>query len=48
MSRPTYEELVALLREAPPRQAIPDDRYWAYRRRVEEVLERVDSETPTR
>ena len=40
--KPTYEELVTLLREAPPRQMIDDQRYWDWRKRVEEVLSRLD------
>ena len=40
--KPTYDELVALLREAPPRQSIPDQRFWDWRKRVEEALARVE------
>ena len=40
--KPTYEELVTLLREAPPRQMITDQRYWDWRKRVEEALSRLD------
>lgn len=40
--RPTYDELVALLRQAPPRQMIEDQRYWDWRKRLEELLARVD------
>lgn len=41
-TRPTYDDLVALLRECPPRQMISDQRFWDYRRRVEAMLARVD------
>ena len=40
--KPTYDELVALLRSAPPRPMIEDQRYWDWRRKVEEVLARID------
>ena len=40
--KPTYDELVLLLRQAPPRQMIDDQRYWDWRKRVEEVLSRLD------
>mgnify|MGYP001570445722 CR=1 FL=1 len=39
--KPTYEELVTLLRQAPPRQMITDQRYWDWRKRVEEALARI-------
>ena len=40
--KPTYDALVLLLREAPPRQMIEDERYWVWRKRVEEALARVE------
>jgi len=40
--RPTYDEVVAMLRDAPPRSMIADQRYWDYRKRVEALLRRVD------
>ena len=39
--RPTYRDLVKLLEEAPPREQIPDDRYWAWRRKVDEALQAI-------
>lgn len=42
--KPTYEELVALLRDAPPRQMIDDQRYWDWRNKVEALLARVDDD----
>ena len=42
--KPTYEDLVALLRAAPPRQMIDDQRYWDWRTRVEATLARVEEE----
>ena len=39
---PTYEELVQLLRDAPPRVMIEDQRYWDWRIRAEDMLARVD------
>jgi len=30
--------LLALLKDAPPRQAIDDNRYWAWKARVDEAL----------
>lgn len=41
--QPTYDELVAVLREAPPRQMIADQRFWDWRTRVEDLLARVDA-----
>ena len=35
-------EAIALLRSAPPRQMIADERYWVWRKHVEEFLARVD------
>ena len=32
MPTPTYSELLDLLRAAPPRQMIDDQRYWDWRR----------------
>ena len=32
------DQFLKLLQEAPPRQAIDDPRYWAWRRKVEAVL----------
>lgn len=40
--KPTYEELVQLLRQSPPRSAIGDERYWNWRKQVEEALARVE------
>ena len=40
--KPTYDELVLLLRQAPPRTMIEDQRYWDWRKRVEEALARVE------
>lgn len=40
--KPTYDDLVALLRSAPPRQMINDQRYWDWRKKIEEVLARVE------
>ena len=42
--RPTYEELVTILREAPPRQMVDDQRYWDWRIRAEDLLARVDAD----
>lgn len=42
-ARPTYADLVALLRDAPPRQMIADQRYWDWRRRVEACLARLEA-----
>ena len=42
MTTPTYSELLDLLRAAPPRQMIDDQRYWDWRRQVEDLLARVD------
>ena len=40
--KPTYDDLVKLLRLAPPRQAIDDRRYWEWRSQVEDALARVE------
>lgn len=47
--RGLYEEALRLLREAPTRHAMdrccdksPTHRYWPWRRRVEDFLEKVD------
>jgi len=32
------DQFLKLLQDAPPRQAIDDPRYWAWRRKVEAVL----------
>ena len=40
--KPTYDELVLLLRQAPPRQMIDDQRYWDWRTQVEAMLARVE------
>ena len=40
--KPTYDELVLLLRQAPPRQMIADQRYWDWRKKVEALLARVE------
>jgi len=40
--KPTYQELVDLLRSAPPRQMVEDQRYWDWRRKVEAMLARVE------
>ena len=42
MPTPTYSELLDLLRAAPPRQMIDDQRFWDWRRQVEDLLARVD------
>ena len=42
--RPTYDEVIALLRAAPPRAMIDDQRYWDWRRQVEILLARLDQE----
>ena len=39
--QPSFQELLQLLRDRPGRQAIPDDRYWAWDARVSDVLSRV-------
>lgn len=40
--RPSYRDLVKLLQQAPPWQALaPDERYRRWRLQVEEVLQRV-------
>ena len=41
--QPSYDDLVLLLRDAPPRQMISDQRYCDYRKRVEAMLARVDA-----
>lgn len=40
--KPSYDELVLLLRQAPPRSMIADQRFWDWRVKVEELLARVD------
>ena len=40
--KPTYAELVALLRETPPRTMITDQRFWDFRNKVEALLARVE------
>ena len=42
MPTPTYSELLDLLRAAPPRQMIDDQRFWDWRRQVEDLLARVE------
>ena len=42
MTTPTYSELLDLLRAAPPKQMIDDQRYWDWRRQVEDLLARVE------
>jgi len=42
MTTPTYSELLDLLRAAPPRQMIDDQRFWDWRRQVEDLLARLD------
>ena len=42
MTTPTYSELLDCLRAAPPRQMIDDQRYWDWRRQVEDLLARVE------
>ena len=42
MPTPTYSELLDLLRAAPPRQMIDDQRFWDWRRQVEDLLARLD------
>ena len=44
MTTPTYSELLDLLRAAPPRQMIDDQRFWDWRRQVEDLLARVEEE----
>ena len=41
-AKPTYEDLVLILRQAPPRSSIPDQRFWDWRRQVEDLLARVE------
>ena len=43
--RPTYRDLVILLETAPAREAISDQRYWDWRRKVDDALQRIE---PTR
>ena len=38
---PTYEELVTMLRSAPPQQAVDDQRYWQWRAAASAMLARV-------
>ena len=38
---PSYEELLELLRAAPPREAISHEGFWRWKKRVEETLQRV-------
>ena len=40
-SLPTRAELLELLRSAPAKQGIADDRYWKWKTRVDEVLMRL-------
>ena len=40
--QPSYDELVLLLRQAPPRAMIADQRFWDWRKQVEALLARVD------
>lgn len=40
--RALYDELLALLRAAPPRQMVSDQRYWDWRRQVEALLARLE------
>ena len=42
MPTPTYSELLDLLRAAPPRQMIDDQRFWDWRRQVEDLLARIE------
>ena len=35
------KEALALLKAAPPRESINDDRFWKWRREVEDLLKRV-------
>ena len=42
MTTPTYSELLDCLRAALPRSAIDDQRYWDWRRQVEDLLARVE------
>jgi len=44
--KPTYQDLVDLLRAAPPRPAIDDQRYWDWRLEVESLLARLEERTP--
>ena len=37
------DEALQLLREAPPRAAIQEHRYWPWRRKVEAFLEKLDT-----
>ena len=41
-TKPTYEELVRILRQAPPRSSISDQRFWDWRHQVEDLLARVE------
>jgi len=45
--KPTLDDLIALLRAAPPRHALQDERYRRWRVQVEAMLRRVDETTPT-
>lgn len=40
--RPSYEDLIDLLRSAPPREAIQHEGYWRWRRLVDDTLKRCD------
>lgn len=39
--RAERDALLALLKDAPPRQAIDDQRYWVWRTRVDALLLRI-------
>lgn len=39
---PTRDELLHLLKTAPPREMVSDQRYWDWKRVVDEVLERIE------
>lgn len=43
---PTYDELVAVLRAAPPRRMVLDQRFWDWRGRLEALLARLDAAPP--
>ena len=43
---PTYDELVQVLRAAPPRTMLLDQRYWDWRNRLDALLARLDTAPP--
>lgn len=46
--RAERDALLALLKDAPPRQAIDDQRYWEWRQRVDALLMRLEAERATK